>query len=74
MGKILVVVAATVAVLFSGCSQRCVDCSVGNMYSEADYVKNMCPDGVETLVYLDQCNDCGFPVTQRKYSNCKVEE
>ncbi len=55
----------------SGC---CTICSSANVYPDDAFLKKTCPEGVEVLVYLDKCEDCGFPVTQRKNSNCKVGE
>ncbi len=71
MKKILVLFTLSIAFLMSGC---CTICSSANVYPDDAFLKKTCPEGVEVLVYLDKCEDCGFPVTQRKNSNCKVGE
>lgn len=71
MQKLLVFSILGLSLMLSGCAQRCLDCSMSNAQIEKDLLAKSCPKGVETLLYLDQCNNCGFPVTQRSVNDCK---
>jgi len=53
--------------VLSGCAQKCNHC---NMEDEKPKVHS-CPNATKTVVYLDRCRACGFPVTKRAQSNCK---
>lgn len=74
MKKVLLVAIFGSAFLLSGCAQKCDLYSQNTISVEDKFLQKTCPEGVETLVYLESCNGCGFAVTQRKNSNCKAGE
>lgn len=52
-------------------SHECLECQSDSINAKKEFIKKACPKEVQTILYLDRCNTCGFPVTQRKYKNCK---